>query len=40
MEWTKEQASTTPIKAEYQTMYFDGSLALEGVGVGVLLISP
>ena len=29
-----------PIKVEYLTMYFDGSLTLEGAGVGVLLISP
>jgi ribonuclease HI len=39
-EWTKEQASSTPIKAKYWTMYFDGSLTLEEVGAGVLLISP
>ena len=39
-EWTEEQASTTPIKAKYWTMYFDSSLTLEWVGVGVLLISP
>ena len=40
MKWTKEQTSTAPVKVEYWTMYFDGSLTLEGVGVGVLLISP
>jgi hypothetical protein len=39
-KWSEEQASTAPIKVECWTMYFDGSLTLEGVGVGVLLISP
>ena len=40
LEWTKEQAMTAPVKVEYWIMYFDGSLTLEGAGVGVLLISP
>jgi hypothetical protein len=39
-EWTEEQASTTPAKAEYWTRYFNGSLNLEGVGTGVLLMPP
>jgi hypothetical protein len=40
VEWTEEQASTTLVKAEYWTMYFNGFLTLKGVGAGVLLISP
>ena len=39
-EWTEEQASTTPNRVEYWTMYFNGSLTLKGAGVGVLLMSP
>ena len=34
VEWTMEQASTAPIKAEYRTMHFDSSLTLEGVDTG------
>ena len=40
VEWTEEQAFTALVKAEHWTMYFDSSLTLEGVGPGVLLISP
>jgi len=39
VEWTEEQTLTSPIKAEYWTMYFDGSLTLEGASAGVFLIS-
>ena len=40
VEWTMEQASTAPIKAEYRTMYFNCSLTLNGPGTRVLLIYP
>ena len=40
VEWTKEQATSAPARAEYWTMYFDGSLTVEGVGTRVLLMFP
>jgi hypothetical protein len=38
-EWRESQLPT-PTERPEQVMYFDGSLKLEGVGAGVLLISP
>jgi hypothetical protein len=40
-EWTKTQQPPPAEKPEHwKKMYFDGSLNLEGVGAGVLFISP
>jgi len=39
-EWTQHQLPPTTTRPEHWTMYFDGSLWLEGGGAGVLLISP
>jgi ribonuclease HI len=39
-EWTKTQQPPPAEKPEHRKMYFDGSLNLEGAGVGVLFISP
>jgi ribonuclease HI len=39
-EWRKNQLPTPTVRPEHWVMYFDGSLNLEGVGAGVLLISP
>jgi ribonuclease HI len=39
-EWRKNQVPTPVDKPEHWTMYFDGSLKLDGGGAGVLLISP
>jgi ribonuclease HI len=38
-EWRENQLPTPTERAEHWVMYFDGSLKLEGAGVGVLLIS-
>jgi ribonuclease HI len=40
VEWTENQVPTPVDKPEHWTMYFDGSLKLDGGGAGVLLISP
>jgi hypothetical protein len=40
VEWRENQLPTPTERPEHCVMYFDGSLKLEGVGVGVLLISP
>jgi hypothetical protein len=37
-EWRENQLPTE--RPEHWVMYFDGSLKLEGMGAGVLLISP
>jgi hypothetical protein len=39
-EWRENQVPTPVDKLEHWTMYFDGSLKLDGGGAGVLLISP
>jgi ribonuclease HI len=39
-EWRENQLPTPTERPEHWVMYFDGSLNLEGAGVGVLLISP
>ena len=39
-EWWKNQVPTPPERPEHWIMYFDVSLKLQGVGAGVLLISP
>jgi ribonuclease HI len=39
-EWRENQIPTPANKPEHWTMYFDGSLKLDGGGAGVLFISP
>jgi hypothetical protein len=39
-EWTEIQTPTAPIEHETWTMCFDGSVMKEGVGVGLVFISP
>jgi ribonuclease HI len=39
-EWRENQIPTLVDKPEHWTMYFDGSLKLDGGGAGVLFISP
>jgi hypothetical protein len=39
-EWREHQVPTPVNKPEHWTMYFDGSLKLDGGGAGVLFISP
>jgi hypothetical protein len=39
-EWRENQLPTPTERPEHWVMYFNGSLKLEGVGAGVLLISP
>jgi hypothetical protein len=39
-KWTETQQPPPMKKPEHWKMYFDGSLNLEGAGVGVLFISP
>jgi hypothetical protein len=39
-EWREIQIPTPVDKLEHWTMYFDGSLKLDGGGAGVLFISP
>jgi hypothetical protein len=39
-EWRENQIPTQVDKPKHWTMYFDGSLKLDGGGAGVLFISP
>jgi ribonuclease HI len=39
-EWKEDQIPTPVDKPQHWTMYFDGSLKLDGGGAGVLFISP
>jgi ribonuclease HI len=39
-EWRENQIPTPVEKPEHWTMYFDGSLMLDGGGTGVLFTSP
>jgi hypothetical protein len=39
-EWRENQVAAPANMLEHWVMYFDGSLKLEGDGVGVLFISP
>src|SRR5438128_8212771 len=39
-EWTEVQSPAITEKLEYWTMYFDGSLMIEGAGASIVLISP
>lgn len=39
-EWTEAHVKPAAVDLEYWRMYFDGSLMLQGAGVGVVSISP
>jgi ribonuclease HI len=39
-EWAETQQPPPPVTQEHWSMYFDGSFTLNGVGRGVVLISP
>src|SRR6266508_1833271 len=39
-EWTEVQTPAITEKLEHWTVYFDGSLMIEGAGAGIVLISP
>src|SRR6266498_2881948 len=39
-DWTEVQTPAITEKLKYWTMYFDGSLMIEGAGAGIMLISP
>jgi ribonuclease HI len=39
-EWTEHQVPDSPEVTKVWTMYFDGSLKLQGAGAGILFIAP
>ena len=39
-EWTKAQLPDGVTEPKFWTIYFDGSLQLQGVGAGVVVVSP
>jgi ribonuclease HI len=39
-EWIEQQVADNPEATEVWRMYFDGSLKLQGAGVGILFIAP
>jgi hypothetical protein len=39
-EWTETQTPPKERELEYWTINFDGSLQLQGAGVGILITSP
>ena len=39
-EWTEAQLPEEANASDYWTIYFDGSLQLQGVGAGVVVVSP
>ena len=39
-EWTEAHIELATADLEYWSMYFDGSLMLQGAGAGVVLVSP
>jgi ribonuclease HI len=40
VEWTETQQPHPPVTQEHWSMYFNGSFTLNGVGGGIVLISP
>ena len=40
VEWTDMNTPVSPTSTEHWTMYFDGSLNIDGAGAGVHFISP
>jgi ribonuclease HI len=40
VEWTDLSIPTSQGPVDYWKMYFDGSLTIDGAGVGILFISP
>jgi hypothetical protein len=40
VEWTDLSILTSQGPVDYWKMYFDGSLTIDGAGVGILFISP
>ena len=40
VEWTNLSMPASSGSDEYWTMYFDGSLNIDGAGAGVLFVSP
>ena len=40
VEWTDLSTPASSESDEYWTMYFDGSLTIDGAGAGVLFVSP
>ena len=40
VEWTEAQLPADVTELEFWTIYFDGSLQLQGTGAGVVVVSP